>query len=204
VRSTGTADPPVADQAGSPDREIRFSAISKLITLFAGRFDILTQPLPEKLRRRPFRAGRQQIAFVPTNIGLSTHVPTRLPSDDDTEVALGASLPLEVRKALNELGWDKESSRQTASERERIPLHVLPITYAERSQANIEAPSSSPRPDAPLLRRKSSATAGPGASSRPVLVVAVAALMGKLTMLFGDNDPGVANAARDALLIFRM
>jgi len=162
---------------------------------------VLDQPLVERARRRPFRLVRHQIAFVPTDCGTPERVGSSvlgetgaLPRSSSRE--LGAALPAETRRALSELGWDAEQTNQSVTERQQVVLSVLPI----RSLRAADPTSASGAVVAPLLRRKSSDGTGAGASGKPVLVPALAALLCEVALLAADPAPSVAEAARELIV----
>jgi hypothetical protein len=134
---------------------------------------------------------------VATDIGNSNYVPAV--EEEDARLHFGSSLPLEVRKALVELGWDRDAAQQTTTARQQLPLSALPPSYTEpEPPASGRSPSPSP---SPLLQHKSSS--GSRANTRrPILVAAVSSLLLRAVDLLLDTDAGVAAIARDAVFTF--
>jgi hypothetical protein len=171
--------------------------VLKLASLFAARHTILSQAIAVRSRTRPFRLGRQQISFVATDIGNSGYVPDV--EEEEARLHVGSSLPPEVRKALVELGFDRDAATRTTTARQQLPLSALPSSYIEPQGPAASTTASS---SAQLLRRKSSSGQRSNTARRPVLVAAVSSLLLRAADLLLDPDAGVAATARDAVFTF--
>ncbi|KAH8922347.1 hypothetical protein BT69DRAFT_1334807 [Atractiella rhizophila] len=185
--------------------ELRYHTITHLVSAFASRFSVLSQPIADPSKRRPFRIGRQQISFVPLDVGTSQYIPPDLA--ENVGLHLGTSLPLETRRALIALGWDnEEDAKQSAQQNMKTPISLISVLQLDQVlDGGIETSSSSkPAGTSPgLLRRKSSTGGGQGSGKRrAILVPSIALLLSKLVNLLLDADQTVASAAREAVTIF--
>lgn len=191
----------VRQALSNSEASVRKSAINRLVEIFLHRYDLLSIPLADS-SRRPFRAGRQQISFVPTAIGLSNY---QVKSAEEEITKYGTTLPPEMRKALLDLGWDKSGQQHTLAERCSVPLSVLPESFLHNEMMLAsEGRAKSTEIIPPLLRRNSSAGSdkGLGKSNRPILVPTMAKQLLSLVHLHSDPDDSVRALARDALLNF--
>lgn len=171
------------------------------MALFSARYDLLTFPFADRSKRKIFRGTRQHIDFVATDIGTPNFT-----FDETTEpnkINLGASLPLEVRRALLDLGWNNEAfGDKTTSERQRTPLSILPTNLPSvASEQGVEIGMPRTPGGGDLLRRNSS---GHGSGRRRAVVVpSFAAILVQLARLAGDENEVVATCASDSLVTLR-
>ncbi|KAL8281150.1 hypothetical protein RQP46_006508 [Phenoliferia psychrophenolica] len=194
----------VADDIAHSSHIVRQNAVLRLASLFSARFDILSQPSADRSRRKPFKAGRAAINFVPIDVGSASYVAPEIP--EEARLQLGGNLPPEARRALVELGWDDRTEEQTLTERQRRPLSLLPwseIAVDPGYEALPTSPGRSPSPGG-LLRRSSSAGNSilGGTKRKAIITNLMSVLLLKLTSLLRDPDVGVSVTTRDALLMF--
>lgn len=160
------------------------------------------------------------MTFVATDVGDSKYV-----AIDEYEEAAGGqgpSLPMDLRRRLNEIGWDEEDKPQGDHKLEwlRMPMSLLAssqldqistsVTTAEDGQISdrslspavspTSTPSKSPLQDGRLLRRNSSTGSHHGLKRRPVFVQPLVAIFLPLAKLAMDSDFLVASLARDLLM----
>ncbi|CAG8491541.1 9632_t:CDS:10 [Paraglomus occultum] len=109
----------------------RTVALLKLSSFFAHRHTILSPPfLSPSSRRRLIRFQVPQIPFIPTDIGTSDTI--LYDSARTSEVKSGSSLPAEVRKRIQDLGWEEQDEQeQDRWKRLVTPLSLLPTFYLE-------------------------------------------------------------------------
>ena len=183
-------------------RHDRRKAALRLVNLFLVRRNILTLPLADS-SRRPFRAGRQQISFVPTAIGTPSY---QSKASEEDGASFGSALPAELRRALLGLGWNATGDQETSiSERHSVPLSLLPQSHIQHELSQDTGSDKLKAAVPTLLRRKSSVGSDTsiGHSVRPVLVPSLAKLMLDLVDTYMDTDETVRFGGTNALLVFR-
>ncbi|CAG8512982.1 2272_t:CDS:10 [Paraglomus brasilianum] len=109
----------------------RTVALLNLSSFFAHRHTILSPPfLSPSSRRRLIRFQVPQIPFIPTDIGSSDTI--LYDSARTSEVKSGNALPAEVRKRIQDLGWEEQDEKEHERwKRVVTPLSLLPTFYLE-------------------------------------------------------------------------
>ncbi len=169
------------------------------------RFQMLSQNyIVDKLHRRPFKLARAPISFLPTDIGSSTFV---LREDlANGNPSSGQVLPLEIRKRLADIGWTQdESGMDQKQEWIMTPFSIISGQELEKVEAGLPTttltrppqPGVLERPPSPAVEHTSSTR---GAKRRPIFVSPLASILPDLATLAYDDDYGVANAARVAVM----
>lgn len=169
------------------------------------RFQMLSQNyIVDKSHRRPFKLARAPISFLPTDIGSSSFV---LREDlAKGNPSGGQVLPLELRKRLADIGWTQdESAMDQKQEWIMTPFSLISGQELEKVEAGLPTTviTRSPQPDA--LERPSSPAvehmgSTRGVKRRPIFVPPLASILPDLTSLVYDDDYGVANTARVAVM----
>lgn len=209
----GALEAQLSADIASASVAVRRSVPIRLAAVFSLRYSLLSQPSADRSRRRPFKvAARQQLNFVPLEVGSADFVGTEPIEESTIHMSVG-SMPPEVRRALIELGWDDRTEEQTTTERQRRPLSLLPC--AELGQDGVGAggfepgsPSRSPQPSSGVHRQLSTGSdsklggyLGSG-KAKVVITQSIAKSLLRLTELIRDDDVAVASSARSALLGF--
>jgi hypothetical protein len=176
------------------------------MTLYAWRSQLLSQTyIYDRGRRRPFKLARQPITFVAIDVGSGSYVHEQ--TEEDRKNLPGGTLPFELRKRLEEVGWEQDDlPTDRRLEKVRAPISLFPVSQLDHINTVREPVTTSPSPSAetgrPLLRRKSSASGHhPGAKRRPVFVPALVSSFSFMALLAADLDPVVASDAREAVLL---
>jgi hypothetical protein len=157
----------------------------------------------DKNHRRPFKLARVPISFLPTDIGSSSFVLREDLAKGNTPG--GKVLPLELRKRLADIGWTQDESAMdqkhvwimtpfsliSGQQLEKVEAG-LPTTVVTRSQ-----PGALERPPSPAVENMSSTR---GVKRRPIFVPPLVSTLPDLASLVYDDDYGVSNAARVAVL----
>ena len=169
------------------------------------RFQMLSQNyIVDKNHRRPFKLARAPVSFLPTDIGSSSFVLREdLAKGNSTG---GQVLPLELRKRLADIGWTQdESAMDQKQEWIMTPFSLISGQQLEKVEAGLPTTviTRSPQPDA--LERPSSPAvehmgSTRGVKRRPIFVPPLASILPDLASLVYDDDYGVANAARVAVM----
>ncbi|KAI5116269.1 hypothetical protein M0805_007718 [Coniferiporia weirii] len=206
----------------SPDAKVRRETVYRLSILSGWRFQLLSLTyITDRAFRRPFKLARPPLSFVATDVGDSKYV-----ADDDYEERAGGkshSLPLDLRRRLNEIGWDEEDKPQGDHKLEwlRTPMYLLASSQldqistsattvddgqlSDRSPTPVASPGSTPTKspsgsEGGLLRRNSSSAEHHGIKRRPVFVQPLVSIFLPLAKLAMDTDFLVASLARDLLM----
>jgi len=196
-----TVDP---DIGYSPQALRRLLAGHRLSLMSGLRFQMLLQNyIVDKNHRRPFKLAQAPISFLPTDIGSSSFVPRE---DLVKGNSSGQVLPMELRKRLADIGWTHDESGMdqkqewimtpfsliSGQQLEKVEA-VLPTTMVTRSPQ----PGTLERPPSPAVEHTTSTR---GAKRRPIFVPLLVSILPDLASLAYDDDYGVANAARVAVM----
>lgn len=159
----------------------------------------------DKNHRRPFKLARVPISFLPTDIGSSSFVLREDLAKGNSSG--GQVIPLELRKRLADIGWTQdESAMDQKQEWIMTPFSLisgqqlekveggLPTTMVTRSQTG-----ALERPPSPAGEHVAS-TQARAVKRRPIFVPHLVAILPDLASLAYDDDYGVANAARVAVM----
>lgn len=205
----------------SPTAAIRRTTLHKLGILSTWRFQLLsTTFITDRNYRRPFKLARPPLNFVATDIGDNKYI-----TEDDLEEAAagkGHALPLDIRRRLNEIGWDDEERPiDQQLEWRRTPMSLLSNSQLDQlstsdtanddSRLSDQSPSPSPtssgnspslssKGEGGLLRRNSSSHGRQSGKRRPVFVQPLVGIFLPLAKLALDGDFPVASMARDLLI----
>ncbi|KAL5504188.1 hypothetical protein ACEPAH_8262 [Sanghuangporus vaninii] len=205
----------------SPIAAIRRTTLHKLGIISNWRFRLLSVTyITDRNYRRPFKLARPPLNFVATDIGDNKYIT----EDDLEEVASGKShaLPLDIRRRLNEIGWDDEERPiDQQLEWRRTPMSLLSSTQIDHlstsdaanddSRFSDQSPSPSPtssgnspsmsaNSEGGLVRRNSSSHGRHAGKRRPVFVQPLIAVFLPLAKLALDSDFSVASMARDLII----
>lgn len=200
---------PIVDSAivYSPQASRRLLAARRLSLMSGWRFQMLSQDfIVDKGHRRPFKLARALMSFLPTDVGSSSFV-----FREDLErgnTASGQVLPLELRKRLADIGWSQdESAMDQKHEWVMTPFSLISGQQLEKVEAGLPTKigtrPSSPQlgtlesPPSPTSETTSSTS---GVKRRPIFVPPLVSILPELASLVYDDDCGVANAARVAVM----
>lgn len=185
----------------------------------ARRYQLLSVTyITDRSFRRPFKLARPPLNFVATDVGDNKFIP----DDDIEEGKLGqsSSLPLDLKRRLNEIGWDEEDKPQDQSSQWlRTPMSLLGVNQLYELSATTSltedlsdaspSPLSSPRStplkspggteSTQLLRRNSSSSGQHGVKRRSVFVQPLIPIFITLAKMTMDQDFLVASMAKDVI-----
>lgn len=187
---------------------VKVTAIHRIDTLIALRFQILSQQfLQDKNRRRPFRSARDPLPFVATSIGSSLFV-----QEEDLSEEKGG-MPLELRRRLADVGWfDEKVVGDRKREWARTPISLLPVYAIDRAAGEDSGFTPSSSLSDPRSTRPNNDTSDPGLSSRTsdstarsgkrraIFPPTLAVLFPHLISMACDSCLEVASTARGCIL----
>lgn len=194
----------VAQRADSFESNTRRATVRRLTTLFAWRYQLLSQTyIHDRARRRPFKLARESIAFVPIDVGSSSYVHEQ--TEEDRRNSPGGTLPFELRKRLAEVGWEQDDQpTDTRTERIRAPISLFPISqldHLNKAQEQAVISPSRSTESGKLVRKSSTSGHQVGVKRRPVFVPPLVSTFSSIALLTVDSDPIVASDAREAILL---
>ena len=158
----------------------------------------------DKNHRRPFKHTRAPISFLPTDIGSSSFVLREDLAKGNSSG--GQVLPLEIRKRLADIGWTQdESMMDQKQEWIMTPFSLISGQQLEKVEGGLPTTMITRSPQTGALERPPSPAGEPTASTRgvkrrPIFVPPLVSILPDLTSLAYDDDYGVANAARVAVV----
>ncbi|KZV78348.1 hypothetical protein EXIGLDRAFT_783962 [Exidia glandulosa HHB12029] len=215
----------VRDDLQSNYGSTRRQAVHRLSSLFAWRFQVLSQRFIHKAERdnpgyRPLRSGRPALQFVPVDVGSSQFVLEQ--NEAELKARFGEALPRDVIRRLLEIDWVQENKPPDKRlEIIRTPFSVLPSMQLDRGLDDVPemvmsqstsgnlapSPTGTPSPglSAPtILRRKSSASSATFqvVKRRPVFTPSLLRALPSLALSVTDPDVAISSAARDLLVDF--
>jgi len=157
----------------------------------------------DKSHRRPFKLARVPVSFLPTDAGSSSFV-----FREDLErgnSSSGQVLSLELRRRLADIGWtEDESAMDQKQEWIMTPFSLISAQQLDKVEASL--PTVVTRSSQPGgLENSPSPAAEPTSSTqgikrRPIFVPPLVAILPDLASLVYDDDYGVVNAARVAIM----
>ena len=158
----------------------------------------------DKNHRRPFKLTRVPISFLPTDIGSSSFVLREDLAKGNSSG--GQVLPLELRKRLADIGWTQdESAMDQKQEWKMTPFSLISGQQLEKVEGGLPTTMVTRSPQTGALERPAS-PAGEhtpstrGVKRRPIFVPPLVSILPDLASLAYDDDYGVANAARVAVM----
>lgn len=188
----------------SPQASRRLLAGHRLSLLAGWRFQMLSQNyIVDKNHRRPFKLPRVPVSFLPTDIGSSSFV---LREDLANGNSGGQALALEIRKRLADIGWTQdESAMDQKQERIMTPFSLISGQQLEKVEGGLPTTMVTRSPQTGTLERPPSSAgehtaSGRGVKRRPIFVPPLVSILPELASLAYDDDYGVANAARVAVM----
>lgn len=158
----------------------------------------------DKNHRRPFKLARVPISFLPTDIGSSSFVLREDLAKGNSSG--GQVLPLELRKRLADIGWAQdESAMDQKQEWIMTPFSLVSGQQLEKMEGGLSATMVTRPPQTGALERPPSPAGEHTASTRgvkrrPIFVPPLVSILPDLASLAYDDDYGVANAARVAVM----
>lgn len=186
----------------SPQASRRLLAGRRLSLISGWRFQMLSQNyIVDKNHRRPFKLARVPVSFLPTDIGSSSFVPR-----EDLAKGNSSSIPLELRKRLADIGWTQdENAVEQKHDWIMTPFSLISGQQLEKVEAGLPTtmvtrspqPAALERPRSPAVEQMASSR---GVKRRPIFVPPLVSLLPDLASLVYDDDYGVANAARVAVM----
>lgn len=183
----------------------RLLAGRRLSLISGWRFQMLSQNfIVDKNHRRPFKLARVPVSFLPTDIGSSSFVPREDVAKGNSPS--GQALPLELRKRLADIGWTQdESATDQKHEWIMTPFSLISGQQLEKVEAGLPTtmvtrspqPGAPERPVSPAVEQIASTR---GVKRRPIFVPPLVSILPDLASLVYDDDYGVCNAARVAVM----
>lgn len=203
----------------SDDAPVRREAVKRLSILSGWRYQLLSLSyITDRSFRRPFKLARPPLNFVATDVGESKYMPDN--EIEEGTLGQGPSLPLDLKRRLNEIGWDEEDKPQDQKlQWLRTPMSLLGSNQlyqlsatssvtedlSDATPSPLSSPRSSPSESAvasggaQLMRRSSSSGGQHGMKRRPVFVQPLTPIFLALAKLTLDKDFMVASLARDLI-----
>lgn len=158
----------------------------------------------DKNHRRPFKLARAPISFLPTDIGSSSFVLREDLAKGNSSG--GQVIPLELRKRLADIGWAQdESAVDQKQEWIMTPFSLISGQQLEKVEGGLPTTMVTRSPQTGALERSPSPAGEHTASTRgvkrrPVFVPPLVSMLPDFASLSYDDDYGVANAARIAMM----
>jgi hypothetical protein len=158
----------------------------------------------DKNHRRPFKLTRVPISFLPTDIGSSSFVLREDLAKGNSSG--GQVLPLELRKRLADIGWTQdETAMDQKQEWIMTPFSLISGQQLEKVEGGLPTTMVTRSPQTGALERPPSpagehTASARGVKRRPIFVPPLVSILPDLASLAYDDDYGVANAARVAVM----
>ncbi|CAG8440635.1 13586_t:CDS:10 [Ambispora gerdemannii] len=186
---------------------IRAMTLRKISSLFGHRQQILLHPyISNSTRRRLFRSQPPAIPFVPTDLGSSDMMmydSTRGPKMKNI-----ASLTADVRRRIQELGWEEQDEiEQERIKRTTTPLSLLPTFFLDDNDLRHGEENASYQKSqekiGTLRANKTLLFINPTFNKRRATNISI---LSKISLhivdLLDDSHGGVYNLAKETILYF--